>query len=193
MDQPPARTGRRDASVLGAGSLVGGVLAYVFFALVTRALGAGPAAPVAVLWAWWSFAGAALTFPVQHWITRTASLAAGEAGVRRGLPRVAAAVAGVSVTAGAIAWLFSERLFGPDGAWFPLLVVAVGLGSGTLGLLRGTLSGRQHFGSVGLGLVTENALRCVVAFSPISTICACPRSLRWVSVGAAISRGPSRP
>ena len=48
------------------------MLAYVFFAAVTRALGAEAAAPVAVLWAWWSFAGAALTFPLQHWIARQA-------------------------------------------------------------------------------------------------------------------------
>ncbi len=70
-----ATTARRDTSLLAVGSLVSGLLAYVFFALVTRALGAGPAAPVAVLWAWWSFAGAAITFPVQHWISRTAALA----------------------------------------------------------------------------------------------------------------------
>lgn len=149
--------------MLAVGSLVAGVLAYVFFALVTRALGAGPAAPVAVLWAWWSFAGAALTFPVQHWISRTAALAAGEAAVRRGLPRVAAAVGGASVVAGLVAWLASERLFGADGEWFPLLVVGVGIGSGALGLLRGTLSARHQFVSVGVGLVVENALRCVMA------------------------------
>ncbi len=140
-----------------------GVLAYVFFALVTRALGAETAAPVAVLWAWWSFAAAAFTFPVQHWIARTAATAAGEAAVRRGLPRVAGLVAGVSVVAGAVAWLARDRLFGPDGTWFPLLVVAVGICSGALGLARGTLSGRHRFGAVGVGLVLENGLRCVVA------------------------------
>ena len=68
MTEPAAHatptTARRDTSLLAVGSLVSGLLAYVFFALVTRTLGAGPAAPVAVLWAWWSFAGAAITFPV---------------------------------------------------------------------------------------------------------------------------------
>ncbi len=154
---------RRGASLLAVGSLVSGVLAYVFFALVTRALGAGPAAPVAVLWAWWSFAGAALTFPVQHWITRTAALDAGEAAVRRGLPRVVAAVVGASVVAGLGAWLASERLFGPDGDWFPLLVVGIGLGAGVVGLVRGTLSGRQQFVALGTCLVLENGLRCLLA------------------------------
>jgi O-antigen/teichoic acid export membrane protein len=169
MDQPPARTGRRETSALAVGSLVNGVLAYVFFALVTRALGAGPAAPVAVLWAWWSFAGAALTFPVQHWITRTCATPAGEAAVRRGLPRVAAAVGLASVVAGLLAWLFTDRLFGPDGRWFPLLVVAVGLGSGMLGLVRGTLAGRRRFGALGAGLSAENGLRCLAAGVLIGT------------------------
>lgn len=142
---------------------MGGVLAYVFFAVATRALGAGPAAPVAVLWAWWGFAGAALTFPVQHWIARTAARPAGEAAVRRGLPHVAGAVAAASLVAGAVAWGARERLFGDDGGWFALLVVAVGLGSGLLGVVRGTLSGRHRFGAVAAGLVAENGIRCLVA------------------------------
>ena len=162
-DQRPPAGARRGTGLLAAGSVVSGVLAYVFFALVTRALGAEPAAPVAVLWAWWSFAAAAFTFPVQHWISRTAATSAGEAAVRRGLPRVAGLVTAVSAVAGVVAWLARDRLFGPDGTWFPLLVVAVGVCSGALGLARGTLSGRHRFGAVGVGLVLENGLRCVVA------------------------------
>lgn len=161
--EPAATRGRPDAGVLAAGSLLAGVLAYVFFALVTRALGAGPAAPVAVLWAWWGFAGAALTFPVQHWIARTTATSAGEAAVRRGAGQVATAVIGVSLLAGALAWVAQEQLFGPDGRLFPLLVVGVGLGSGLLGLLRGLLSGQRRFAAVALGLVAENGLRCAVA------------------------------
>lgn len=166
MSQPaqgevPTARDRRGAAALTIGSLLNGLLAYVFFALVTRALGAGPAAPVAVLWAWWSFAGAALTFPVQHWVTRTAATAAGESAVRRGLPLVTAAVSAASVAAGLASWLARERLFGPGGDWFPLLVVAVGLGSGLLGLVRGTLAGRARFGALGVQLVVENLLRCV--------------------------------
>lgn len=176
MEQPPPRdaatptTARRDAGVLAGGSLLGGLLAYVFFALVTRALGAAPAAPVAVLWAWWGFAGAALTFPIQHWISRTSALPGGEAAVRRGLAHVAAGVAGMSLVAGALAWLARERLFGVgNGEEFPLLVVAVGLGSGLLGVVRGTLSGRRRFGDLAVNLVLENGLRCVVAGALMAT------------------------
>lgn len=160
---PIAGRGRADAAFLAAGSLVGGLLAYVFFVLVIRALGAGPAAPVSVLWSWWGFAGAALTFPVQHWIARTAATGAGEAAVRRGLGHVTLAVLGVSLLAGGLAWLARDRLFGPDADFFPLLVVGVGLGSGLLGVQRGLLSARHRFSAVALGIVTENSLRCVAA------------------------------
>jgi hypothetical protein len=48
-DRPPAQL--RDTSALAIGSAASGLLAYVFFALVTRALGSATAAPVSVLWA----------------------------------------------------------------------------------------------------------------------------------------------
>ena len=70
----------RASAALALGSVVSGLLAYVLFALVTRGLGAEAAAPVSVLWTQWAFAGAAFTFPLQHWITR--SVVAGLAGVR---------------------------------------------------------------------------------------------------------------
>ena len=68
----------RGPTALAAGSLTSGVLAYVFFAISTRALGAEAAAPVSVLWTYWSFAAAALTFPLQHWITRSVAAHVGE-------------------------------------------------------------------------------------------------------------------
>ena len=61
----------RTPALLAAGSVVSGLLAYLLFALVTRGLGATPAAPVSVLWTLWALAGAAFTFPLQHWITRS--------------------------------------------------------------------------------------------------------------------------
>ena len=78
----------RDTSALAVGSATSGLLAYVFFALVTRALGSEGAAPVSVLWAYWSFAGAALTFPIQHWIARSVVAHEGERSVRTAMPGV---------------------------------------------------------------------------------------------------------
>ena len=153
---------RRRASLqLAVGSVVSGVLAYVLFALVTRGLGADAAAPVSVLWTVWALAGAAFTFPLQHWITRC--LTAGRAGdVRSSAGRVGAVVATASLAAGGLAWAFRERLFHRDDAWFPALVVLVVLGSAAVGVLRGGLAGRGRMTAVAWSLVAENALRCVL-------------------------------
>jgi O-antigen/teichoic acid export membrane protein len=146
------------------GSAVSGVLAYVFFALVTRALGASGAAPVSVLWSGWSLTGAALTFPLQHWLVRTVTAAAGqEGGVLRALPRVLALVAALAVLVTVAAWWGRSLLFHRDGLAFPVLVGALVVGSAVTGVLRGVLTARGRLAAVGIALVAENAVRCVLA------------------------------
>ena len=76
---------RRDARALAIGSAVSGLLAYLVFALTTRGLGAEQAGPVSVLWSYWAFAGAAFTFPIQHWVAHSVT-AHGEVSVRRSVP-----------------------------------------------------------------------------------------------------------
>ena len=93
-------TRMRDTSALGVGAALSGVLAYVFFALVTQVLGPVRAAPVSVLWAYWSFAGAALTFPLQHWVSRSVPAHDGERSVREALPGVALVSVGLAALAG---------------------------------------------------------------------------------------------
>jgi len=153
----------RDTTALASGSVLSGLLAYVFFALSTRALGAAGAAPVSVLWTYWSFAAAALTFPLQHWITRSVAAHDGEAAVHHALPRVAMLVVVASGAAGLLAWMARDALFHRDDAWFPLLVGCVTLGSGLIGVVRGGLSARHRFRGVASVLVAENASRCVAA------------------------------
>ncbi|GAB3019423.1 hypothetical protein GCM10011376_29450 [Nocardioides flavus (ex Wang et al. 2016)] len=154
-------SGRRASLLLAAGSVVSGVLAYVLFALVTRGLGATTAAPVSVLWTVWALAGAAFTFPLQHWIT--GSLAAGREGeVRRSGTRVGGLVVAAAAAAGVLAWVWRDRLFGRDDAWFPVLAGLVVVGSAAVGVLRGGLAGRGRMASVAWSLVAENALRCVL-------------------------------
>ncbi|RYC07132.1 lipopolysaccharide biosynthesis protein [Nocardioides zhouii] len=152
---------RRAPAVLAAGSVVSGLLAYVLFALFTRGLGAEAAAPVSVLWTQWTFAAAALTFPLQHWITR--SIVAGQEGaVRSAAARVAGLVVAVALALGVVAWLLRDRLFHRDDAWFPVLVVLVTLATAAVGVVRGGLAGRGRFVAVACSLVAENALRCVL-------------------------------
>lgn len=159
--QAPRHAPRRDSLLLAAGSVVSGVLAYVLFALVTRGLGATAAAPVSVLWTVWALAGAAFTFPLQHWITRC--LVAGrEPEVRASARRVATVVAGAAVAAGGLSWVARERLFQRDDAAFPVLVALVVLGSAAVGVLRGALAGRGRMAAVAWSLVAENAVRCAL-------------------------------
>lgn len=161
MSPPSAPSRSRAASGLAAGSVVSGLLAYVFFAASTRALGAEDAAPLAVLWSWWGFAAAGLTFPVQHWITRTA-IAYGEGAVRSAWSVPVRLVLAVVAVAGGAAWLAREALFDGD-AWFVLLTVLVGIGAGGMGVVRGLLGARRRYAAVGAVLVAENLVRCVTA------------------------------
>ena len=154
---------RRSFSALGAGSAANGVLAYVFFVIVTRALGAEAAAPVSILWVWWSFAAAALTFPLQHWLSRSVTVHAGEGPVRRVLPGVVSLVLLVAAAGTLLSWLFRDLLFGVGGVSFPLLIAATTVGSGALGVVRGVLTARGRLGAVGASLTAENGLRCVAA------------------------------
>ncbi|MGH3360616.1 MAG: hypothetical protein ACRDO7_17565 [Nocardioidaceae bacterium] len=147
------------AVALALGSAAAGVLAYVVFALTTRALG-DAAAAVSVLWSYWGFAGAALTFPLQHWIARTVT-ADGPAPVRDALPRLGVLVVVAAVLSGGLAWWGRDSLFHRDDLWFPVLVALVTVGSAVMGVVRGGLSGAGDFGSVAISLAAENALRCV--------------------------------
>lgn len=152
----------RDTTALAAGSLVTGLLAYVFFATATRALGPVAASPVTVLWTYWSLAAAAFTFPVQHWIARTAA-AYDEGVVRRALPRIGAVVAATSALVGVLSWLAGDVLFRRDQAVFAVLMVGVTAGSGLTGVARGTLTARRQFSSVAVMMVAENAVRWLAA------------------------------
>ena len=154
---------KRSFSALGVGSALNGLLAYVFFVLVTRALGAEAAAPVSILWVWWSFAAAALTFPLQHWVARSVTVHAGEGPVRRALPGVASLVLLVAAAGTLLSWVFRDLLFGTDGVAFPLLIAGTTVASGAIGIIRGVLTARRQFASVGISLTAENGLRCVIA------------------------------
>lgn len=161
LPTPPTRL--RSASALSVGSITTGALAYVFFALTTRALGATDAAPVSVLWTWWGLTAAALTFPVQHWVARSVAAHGGEGPVRAALPRVGSLGGGVAAVAAGGAWVLREPLFDGHGVVFPLLTAGVALAATWTGVVRGLLSARGRFPAVAALLVAENAARCVLA------------------------------
>lgn len=149
----------RHASLLLVASAGSAVLAYVFFVVTTRALGAEGAAPVTVLWSYWSFAGAALTFPLQHWITRSVTVHGGEGQVRAGLARILLVLVAMGIVVALVAWLVRDPLLRRDDVWFPLMLGLVTVGSGVTGIVRGALTARGQFGGLGASLVLENLVR----------------------------------
>ncbi len=159
----PGSSRRLGNAVLTGGAVVSGLLAYAFFATVTRRIGAGPAAPFAMLWAFWAYASAALTFPVQHWAARSVAVDGGERSVRESRWPLAAATAGVAAVAGAAAFAFRGTLFPGGGGVFWALVVATCLGAAATGLVRGVLSARGRLGAVAATLVAENGIRFALA------------------------------
>ncbi len=153
----------RDTSALAVASVATGLLAYAFFAMTTRGLGAEAASPVTVLWTYWSFAAAALTFPVQHWIARSVSAHQHENDIRSSLRHLSGIVLAAAVVFGALSWLARDALFQRDGLAFPAMVAGVTVGSAIMGVGRGTLTGRRQFGGVAYMLVADNAVRCLGA------------------------------
>ena len=166
------------------GSIVNGLLAYVFVVIGTRTLGAEAFAPIAVLWGFWAFSGAALAFPIQHWVIRQIEVDGGPQGVAAALPRLSAAVLAVAGVEGLVAAAFGSRLFG-SGSWiWPAAVAGLAVGTGVLGLVRGMLSGLGRFGPAAVVIGGENLVRVVAAVVA---------SVFWASsagFGAALLTGP---
>lgn len=153
--------GVRDLSLLGIGSAVAGVLAYVVFALTTRGLGAVAAAPVAMLWTIWSLTTAAIGFPLQHWVTQSATSVGHTGAVRRAMPAVSGAVVALTLLIVGVSWLLADPLFNERGPTFPVLAGVLTLSTALAGVIRGGLSVEHRYAAVAATLVLENAFRCV--------------------------------
>ena len=156
---------RGPVTSLAVGSIVAGALAYVFFVTATRTLGPREAAAVSVLWTYWGFTAAAITFPLQHWIARTVEVTGGERAVRTALPRLAVGLLGLAAVAAGASALAGERLFATTGIVFPVLVALVTLGAGLLGVMRGHQTAQGRFTAVGVSLVLENGTRSLAALA----------------------------
>lgn len=158
----PSR-GRRDAGALTVGTIVSGIAAYGFIAVGTRVAGAVGFAPVSILWTLWAATAAFITFPVQHWAVRTIEADGHEGGVRDTVPTLAALAVLLGAAMAATLWWARVDIFGTSAWQFPILSGLLPLGSVTMGLNRGVLSGRRQFGATALAIVGENALRLIAA------------------------------
>ncbi len=148
-----------ESGALLAGSLTNGLAAYGFIALGTRALGAAAFSPVAIVWVFWAFSAALLTFPIQHWLIRQMAVDGHAGGVRASLGRVAALAGAVVLAEGTAAGLWRGRLFGEENWAWPLVVVGVAAGSALLGVVRGVLAGAGRYPAAGVVIGGENVAR----------------------------------
>jgi O-antigen/teichoic acid export membrane protein len=148
----------KQTGALGAGTVVGGLLAYAFFAMATRTLGASDAAPVSVLWTYWTMAAAILTFPLQHWTIRL--LTRGDEGtLARSQKRIWVGTAIVSTVSALLAYLARDVLFHDPTVAYPAMVAGITAGAALSGLVRGGLAGRGRYAATGMSMATENLLR----------------------------------
>ncbi len=173
-----------ESGALLAGAVVNGLAAYGFVALGTRALGAEGFAPVAIVWAFWAFSAALLTFPIQHWVIRQMALDRHSGGVRAAAGRVTLLAVALAAGEGLVALAAGRALFG-DGSWvWPACVTGVALGTGFMGLLRGVLAGSGRYRAAAVAIGGENLIRLAVG----GAVLAASRDPRLLA--AALMSGP---
>lgn len=153
----------RDSAVLGLGSMVNGLGAYAVVVIGVRSIGADAFAPVALLWSFWAFSGAALAFPIQHWVIRQMTIDGGAHGVSAALPRLVRLVSLIALAQGVVAFVLRERLFGSSSLFWPIAVMVLAYGTAGLGLARGALSGSGRFSAAASVIAGENVVRVVAA------------------------------
>ncbi len=163
---------------LATASVLGGVLAYVFFAIGTRHYGADAFAGVAQVWSAWFIGAAVLTFPLQHWVIQRLLTDGHGGAVRAVLPRLTLLVVAFGLAVTAISFAIREELFGRDDLVYPLAAGATIIGSAAMGLTRGGLAGRSRFTATATILATENLVR--VAFGV--AVVAAGAAVGWYSL-----------
>ena len=173
MSRAPATATATGSLGLAVASVLGGVLAYVFFAIGTRNFGADEFAGVAQVWSAWFIGAAVLTFPIQHWVIQRLLTDGHGGAIREVLPRLTVIVAGFGLAVTVVAFAVRDELFDSTALVYPLAAGATIVGSAAMGLTRGGLAGRHRFTATATILATENLIR--VAFG-----------LMVVGLGAAV-------
>ena len=160
------------------GSLVAGLLAYVFQVTGGRALGSEAFAPIANLWTLQYVIMAILLFAIEQYEVRTVAAAGGDVRALHGAwPVLWAIVIAVALGATALLFVFADRLLGGEtdlalvgGAWV--------ISAGAFGMVRGMYGGRANYRMSGIATAVDWIARIsltalvVVAF-------ASTRNLAW--------------
>lgn len=177
---------------VGAGLLVLGLTAYVFFVVSARALGPERYSSLSVLWTLVFFAAPGFLFPLEQEVSRAVSSrrALGIGGgpvIRRAAVLGAALAGGLAVITLALSGPILDHLF--DGQVLLLVGLVASLPVyAALHLTRGALSGTGRFAAYGTLLAGDGLLRVALAlvFALVGLKTAGPYGLLIAGASAAI-------
>jgi O-antigen/teichoic acid export membrane protein len=184
--QPADRSGRRPRGALGKpttwvvlGAATGGIAAYLFQIVGTRALGAVDYAAIGVLWTLQYLLVSVGMTAVEAYVTRTVADLGPHADRTYEVQRVLVAwlVAAASV-AGVVGYLLRDRLFAGLGDLALVLGLLV-LAYGSYTIARGRAAGVGRFRAYGLATGAESGLRLLAALVVLSIVTS-TRALAWV-------------
>ena len=171
------------------GAFLGGLAAYLFQLIGTRALGHDAYAPIGMLWTIQYLCWSIFLSTVESYTTREVLLGrAGRSFSRATTVRIWAWVGGLAAALTAGCWLIRDRLFYGVG---DLAVVAglTVLSFGGLAVVRGRLAGEERFAAYGVVSAAESLIRVALAVASV-LVGATARGLAWVlPVGGAAAAG----
>jgi O-antigen/teichoic acid export membrane protein len=174
-----SRDGAGATAWVAAGAVVGGLAAYVFQILGTRALGPEDYAAIGVLWTFQYLIVAVGLTAVEAYVTRTVAEHGPDAPGTLAAQRVLVGWLAIgAVLLGAIGVLFRDRLFG--GLWdLGLVLGLLVLSYGSFTIARGRTAGSGRFRGYGLATAGESVVRLGAAAAVLTAVTS-TRSLAWV-------------
>ncbi|HUP83292.1 MAG TPA: hypothetical protein VM284_03780 [Candidatus Limnocylindria bacterium] len=160
------------------GSLVAGLLAYVFQVAGGRALRGEAFAPIANLWTLQYVIMAILLFAIEQYEVRTVAAAGGDVRALHGAwPVLWAIVIAVAVGAAAVLFVFADKLLG--GATDLALVGGLWvITAGAFGMVRGIYGGRAEYRMSGIATAADWVARILFTFIVLAVV-ATTRNLAW--------------
>jgi O-antigen/teichoic acid export membrane protein len=160
------------------GSLVAGLLAYVFQVAGGRVLGSAAFAPIANLWTLQYVIMAILLFAIEQYEVRAVAAAGGDVRALHGAwPVLWAIVLVVAIAAAAILLVFADKLLG--GAADLALVGGVWvISAGAFGMVRGIYGGRAEYRMSGVATAADWIAR-ILFTAVVLVVAASTRNLAW--------------
>jgi O-antigen/teichoic acid export membrane protein len=180
---------RKGTHWLLGGAFLGGIGAYLFQLLGTRALGRDAYAPIGTLWTIQYLFWSVFLSSIESYVAREVLLGrVGQSLYRGTAVRIWAWIGGLAAALTAGCWLVRDRLFYGVG---DLAVVAglTVLSFGALAVVRGRLAGEERFAAYGAVSAAESLTRVTLAVAVVS-VGATARALAWVlPIGGAAAAG----